>query len=96
MGPQGLYLNKWMLYFDPSQNVPSVVPIWDRLPHLPLHCRNSESLETIMIKLEKYIDRAERKDQYSCARICDEVDLEIRFLEAIKLNVDEWSHFQEI
>ena len=27
MGPQGLYLNKWSLEFDPNQDVPSVVPI---------------------------------------------------------------------
>ena len=96
MGPQGLYLNKWTLDFDPSQNVPSVVPIWVRLPQLPLHCWNSESLEAIRNKLEKYIYRVEKKDQYSCARICVEVDLEIGLPEEIKINVVEWSHSQEI
>ena len=38
MGPQGLYLNKWTLDFDPTQDVPSIVHVWVRLPHLPLHC----------------------------------------------------------
>ena len=93
MGPQGLYLNKWTPYFDPTQDVTSVVPIWVRLPHLPLHCWDSDSLEAIRNTLGKYIDRAERKDQYSCARICVYVDLEIGLLEAIKLNVAEWTHF---
>ena len=96
MGPHGLYLNKWTLDFDPTQDILSLVPIWVRLPHLPLHCWNSESLETIGNKLGKYIDRVERKDQYSCARICVEVDLEIGLPEAINLIVDEWSHIQEL
>ena len=32
----------------------------------------------------KYIDQAERKNLYSCARICVEVDLESGFPEAIQ------------
>lgn len=34
MGPQGLYLNKWTPDFDPTQDVPSAVPVWVRLPQL--------------------------------------------------------------
>ena len=67
MGPQGLYLNKWTLDFDLNQDVPSVVLVWVRLSHLPLHCWNSQSLEAIGNTLGKYIDRAERRDQYTCA-----------------------------
>ena len=89
MGPQGLYLNKWTPDFDPSQDVPSTVPIWVRLPFLTLHCWNTESLVIIGNKLGKYIDRAERKDQFSCARICVEVDLEIGLPEAIQLTVPD-------
>ena len=92
MGPQGLYLNKWTLDFDPSQDVPSTVPIWVRLPHLPLHCWNSDSLEAIGNTLGKYIDKADQKDQFSYARICVEVDLEIGLPEVINLTVAEWSH----
>ena len=77
MGPQVLYLNKWTSDFDPTQHVPSPVHVWVRIPHLPLHCWNSKSIQTIRNKLEKYIDREERKEQYLCARICVEVDLEI-------------------
>jgi len=46
--------------------------------------------------LGKYIDRAERRDQYSCARICVEVDLEIGLPEAIKLTIADWSYIQEL
>ena len=44
----------------------------------------------------KYIDRAERRGQYSCARICVEVDLEVGLPEAINLTVAYWSHVQEL
>ena len=94
MGPQGLYLNKWT--FDPTQDVLSDVPVWVRLPHLPLHCQNSKSLETIGNKLGKYIDMEKRKYQYLCARICVEVYLEIGIPEAINLKIVEWSHIQEV
>eukprot|EP00253_Pinus_taeda_P027962 PITA_27962 len=77
MGPQGLYLNRWMPDFDPAVDVPSVVPIWVRLPNLPVHCWNWDSLKHIGNALGKFIDRANSKDQYHCARICVEVDLEV-------------------
>ena len=96
MGPQRLYLNKWTPNFDPSLDVLSAVPVWVRLPHLPLHCWNFDSLEAIGSTLGKYIDKADRKDQFSYARICVEVDLEIGLPEAINLTVAEWSHVQEL
>ena len=67
MGPQGLYLNKRTPNFDPNQDVPSAVPVWVRLPHLSLHCWILESLEAIGNTLGKYIDRAGRREQYTCA-----------------------------
>eukprot|EP00253_Pinus_taeda_P028094 PITA_28094 len=96
MGPQGLYLNKWAPDFDPTQDIPSAVPVWVRLPHLPLHCWNQKSFQIIGNALGKYIDQAARKDQYSCARICVEVDLEEGLPEAIKLTVAGWSYVQEL
>jgi hypothetical protein len=96
MGPQGLYLNKWSPDFDPAQDVPTAVPVWVRLPHLPLHCWSQNSLQSIGNALGRYIDQAVRKDQYSCARICVEVDLEVGLPEAIKLSVADWTHIQEL
>lgn len=96
MGPQGLYLNKWSPDFYPAQDVPTAVPVWVRLPHLPLHCWNPKSLQIIGNALGNYIDQAPRKDQYSCARICVEVDLEEGLPEAIKLTVAGWTHVQEL
>ena len=38
MGPRGMYLNKWDLSFNPEKYILKVVPLWVKLPHLPLHC----------------------------------------------------------
>jgi hypothetical protein len=67
MGPQGLYLNKWTLDFDPKEGVPSAVPFWVRIPNLSIHCWNWDSLKHIADVLGKFIDRENNKDQYDYA-----------------------------
>jgi hypothetical protein len=96
MGTQGLYLNRWTPSFDPAVEVPKDVPVWVRLPNLPIHCWNPTSLKEIGNGLGQYIDRADPKDQYSCTCICVEVDLEEGLPEAIKLKVGEWHHYQKL
>ena len=61
MGPRGLYLNCWSLSFDAKKDVPSTVSVWVRLPHLPLHCWNDETLQAIGNSLGNYINKAEPK-----------------------------------
>jgi len=92
MGPQGLYLNRWTSDFDPVVNVPMVVPVWVRLPNLLVHCWNWDSLKHIRNTLGKFIDRANNKDQYDCACIYVEVDLEVDLSEAVKIKVGNWTH----
>jgi hypothetical protein len=94
MGPWGLYLNKWMSDFNFAADVPSGIPVWVRLPNLPVHCWNWDSLKHIGNSLGKFIDQVDNKDQYDCARICVEVDLEVGLPEAIKINVGSWTHVQ--
>jgi hypothetical protein len=96
MGTQGLYLNRWTPNFDPALEIPKDVPVWVRLPNLPIHCWNSTSLQAIGNGLGHYIDKADPKDQYSCARICVEVDLEVGLPEAVNLKVGDWQHLQKL
>jgi hypothetical protein len=96
MGSQGLYLNKWTPDFDPMVDTPKEVPVWVRLPNLPMHCWDSESLQRIGNGVGRYIDRADNRGQYSCARICVEVDLEAGLPEAVKLSIGTWTHFQKL
>jgi hypothetical protein len=53
-------------------------------------------LKSIGNALGKYIDKTNPKDQYACARICVEVDLEAGLPEVIKLTVGTWSYFQKL
>jgi hypothetical protein len=96
MGTQGLYLNRWTPNFDPASEVPKDVPVWVRLPNLSIHCWNPSSLQAIGNGLGRYINQAKPKDQYSCARICVEADLEVGLLEEIKMKVNNWQHFQKL
>ena len=96
MGSQGLYLNRCTPDFNAEIDVPKEVTVWVRLPNLPVHCWNTQALEKIGNALGRYIDKAENKGQYSCARICVEVDLEAGLPEAVKLKVGEWHHFQKL
>jgi hypothetical protein len=59
--PGGLYLNKWTPDFDPKNDIPSVVPVWVRILHLPFHFWGDEVLKSIGDTLGKYIDRVEPK-----------------------------------
>ena len=97
MGPRGMYLNKWDLSFNPEKDIPKVVPVWVKLPHLPLHCWNDEDFRAIGNTLGKYIDKSKPKaPMFSCARICVKVDIEKGLPESINLSIDGWSHLQTV
>ena len=96
MGTQGLYLNRWTPDFNLKIDVPKEVPVWVRLPNLPVHYWNIQTLEKVGNALGRYIDKAENKGQYTCARICVEVDLEAGLPEAVKLKVGSWHHYQKL
>jgi len=96
MGSRGLFLAPWTLDFNPEAEL-TAAPIWVRLPHLPLHLWGKSSLEDIGNKLGRFLDSSEPKGgQYTCARICVEVNLEKGLPEAIKLTKGNWSHIQEL
>lgn len=95
MDTRGLYLNRWTIDFDPNLDVPNVVTVSVRLPHLPLHCWGDEFVKEIRNAIGKYIDRSEPKENmHTCARICVEVDFGKRLPEAVKIKVDQWIHVQ--
>jgi hypothetical protein len=96
MGARGLFLAPWTLDFNPRAEI-TAAPIWVRLPHLPLHLWGRRSLEDIGNKLGRFLDSvAPKGDQFTCARICVEVNLEKGLPEAINLSLGEWFHIQEL
>jgi len=97
MDSRGLYLNSWTPDFNPEMDVPNAVPVWVRLPHLPLHCWGDDLVKAIGNVVGKYIDRCEPKDNmHACARICVEFDLGKGLPEAIRIKFDQWTHIQQL
>ena len=88
-----MYLNKWDLSFDPEKDIPTTVPVWVKLPHLPLLGLNDEDLRAIGNTLGKYIDKSEPKPlMFSCGRIFVEVEFEKGLPKAINLSIEGWNH----
>jgi hypothetical protein len=97
MGGGGMYLNKWTPDFSPKNDIPSAVPVWVRIPFLPLHCWNDETIRNIGNTLGKFINCVEPKEGLqACARIYVEVDLEKGLPKAIQLNLDSWTYIQQV
>lgn len=61
MDTRRLYLNKWTPDFDLEMDVPNVVNVWVRLPHLPFHYWGDDSVKVIGNAVEKYIENASQK-----------------------------------
>ena len=96
MGSRGLFLAPWTIDFNPGDEI-TAAPVWVRMPNLPLPLWEKPSLEEIGNKLGRFLDSAETKGaQFTCARICVEVNLEKGLPEAIKLTLGDWSHIQEL
>ena len=65
--------------FDLEKYIPTVVLVQVKLPPLPLHCCFDDVLAAIGNSLGQYIDKLETKSPlFSYARICVEVDLDIK------------------
>ena len=87
MGLRGIFLAPWTLGFNPEAEI-TTAPIWVRLPHLPLHIWGKISLADISNKLGRYLDSGDPKGgQFTCSRICVEVNLKKGLPEALKLTL---------
>jgi hypothetical protein len=57
----GMYLNKWTPDFSLENGVPSIIPVWVRLLHLPLQCLSNNALCCIGNSIGRYFDWEEPK-----------------------------------
>ena len=79
-----------MPYFNIENGIPSTIPFWVRLPHLPLRCWNVEIMRSIGNTTGTYIDKVDPKDEMlAFARICVEVDLEKWLSKYFQLTLDK-------
>jgi len=77
-GRAGLFITPWFPEFDANTMVVTKMPVWVRLPNLPLPYWHHEVLEDIGNLLGSFIKSdKERQDKglFTYARICVEIDL---------------------
>jgi len=76
-GARGMYLNPWSIDFDLAEDIPTTIPVWEKLLRLPLSCWADHFLRVIGNVVGRYIDREEPKGgKLACTKICMQVDLE--------------------
>ncbi|KAL0454903.1 UNVERIFIED_CONTAM: hypothetical protein Slati_0829500 [Sesamum latifolium] len=81
---------KWTLNFDP-QIESSIVPIWIRLPELPVHLFEKNALFTLVAKIGKPLRIDEPTADLSrsdLVRVCVELDLTATKVQAIYLKIE--------
>ncbi|CAO2827728.1 unnamed protein product [Amaranthus hypochondriacus] len=83
-----IVVKKWSVKFDFKDEILRVIPVWVRLPSLPLHCWGEETLSRIVsaVGVPIMTDECTAKQlKISYARILVEVDITKNFLEDIKV-----------
>lgn len=78
LGNAGLFITPGFPEFDATTMVVSTMPIWVRLPNLPLPCWDPKFIEDIGNKLRKFKKMDNERIEngiFTFARICVEMDL---------------------
>lgn len=96
-GRAGLFLTPWFPEFDANTMVVTKMPIWVRLPNLPIPFWHKPMLEDIGNLLGKFIKNdTAQQDQglYTYARICVEIDLSKGLPDRIQLKYEKYKWIQ--
>lgn len=83
-----MIVKKWSSNFDFKEEILRVIPVWVRLPSLPLHCWGVESLSRIVsaVGVPIIADECTAKQlKVSYARVLVEVDITQEFVKEIKI-----------
>lgn len=81
-----MIVKKWSSNFDFKEEILRVIPVWIRLPSLPLHCWGAESLSRIVSAVGVPIIADEctaKQTKVSYARVLVEVDITQEFVKEI-------------
>ena len=80
-----------------EKDIPFVIHVWMKLPHIPLQYWIDKALTYIRNALGIYIDRSKPKTpMFSYAHIYVEVNLENGLLNTIVLDMEDWKHSNKI
>lgn len=95
----GLFIKPWHAGFNSAKELPSRVPVWVRLPRLPLECWRSDILQSIALLLGRPIGPSQQtlnKRIFSYARVCVEIDLSKPLPDSIDMTVGSCSWTQPL
>lgn len=83
-----IIVKQWTMNFDFKEEIIRVIPVWVRLPNLPLHCWGEDTLSRIVsaIGVPVIADECTSKQaKFSYARVLVEVDVTQDFVKEIKV-----------
>ena len=95
----GLFIKPWHIGFNSAEEIPSRVPVWVRLPRLPLEFWREDILHSISLLLGKPVGSATQTQDrkvISYARICVEVDLNNPLPDSIEICLGPFSWIQQL
>ena len=93
-----LVVKKWSANFDFKEEILRVIPVWVRLPNLPLHCWGAETLSRIVsvvgvpVLADEYT-MTQKKVSY--ARVLVEVDITQEFVKEISVRDNTGKEFTQ-
>jgi hypothetical protein len=95
----GLFIKPWHTGFNSADEIPSQVPVWVRLPRLPLEYWKEDILHSISLLLGKPVGAATQTQDrkvISYARICVEVDLTNPLPDSMEIRLGSSSWIQQL
>jgi hypothetical protein len=95
----GLFIKPWHTGFNSAEEIPSRVPVWVRLPRLPLEFWREDILHSISMLLGKPVGSATQTQDrkvISFARICVEVDLNNPLPDSMEICMGSVSWIQQL
>jgi len=98
-GSAGLFLTPWFPDFDPSSAIITKLPIWVRLPNLPVHLWHFAVFQGIGNTLGRFLATDTSRGEkciYTFARICAEIDMSKGLPDQINLKIGDFHWTQSL
>ena len=95
----GLFIKPWHVGFNPTEELPSRVPVWVRLPWLPLEFWREDIFNLIASQLGKPMGPSRQtmeKKVITYARVCVEIDLNKPLPDSIEIRLGSSSWIQQL
>lgn len=98
IGSRPLILREWTPSFIMEKEQFATVPVWIKLPHLPLICWNNKILSAIGSVIGKPIrmdDPTFRRSRLAFAHLCVEVEIGSDFADSVELYREDGSVYRQ-